>query len=403
MTQDRETLRAVAWQEIFPVLHLFSALRIALHFRLLVLAALALVGTIAGWRVIGELFSDTDHAELLAQIDANRTWPWESTISVTPIGQFLSLETWKREAPLLRAWNSISQPFVEIYRADASLVQWTYWLSCALWSLVIWAFFGGAITRIAAVSFARQENVSWSQVAGFVRPRWPSYFAAPLMPILATFLAALLLAVLGLIARQEVGLLIAGIVWPLALLAGFTIAFLLIGLYFSWPLMWAAISAEGTDAFGALSHAYSYVFQRPLRYLVYGVLATLAGVVGWYLVVMFAHWIVALADWGVSWGSGIERLTEASADQEPGALGGAGIALVEFWNNCFKTLALAYIFSYFWVATTVIYFLLRRQVDGTELDEVHLPDEQALHGLPPLKTGPDGVPEPADEPAPDVK
>jgi hypothetical protein len=47
----------------------------------------------------------------------------------------------------------------------------------------------------------------------------------------------------------------------------------------------------------------------------------------------------------------------------------------------------------------VIYFLLRRLVDGTELDEVYLPEEQGLHGLPPLKTGPDGMVEAADDPA----
>jgi hypothetical protein len=72
---------------------------------------------------------------------------------------------------------------------------------------------------------------------------------------------------------------------------------------------------------------------------------------------------------------------------------------VQFWNGAIVTLALAFAFSYFWTASTIIYFLLRQQVDNTEMDAVHMPEEQQLHGLPPLKTGADGVPEPADESA----
>ena len=54
-----------------------------------------------------------------------------------------------------------------------------------------------------------------------------------------------------------------------------------------------------------------------------------------------------------------------------------------------------------WSSTTVIYFLLRRQVDATELDEVFMPEERERHGLPPLKSGPDGIPRVVEEPAAD--
>ena len=397
MAEDRETVRAVSWQELFPVLQLVAALRIALGFRMLVLAAVALMGTAAGWRVLGEMFAGSENLELQAQIEANAAWPWEAPLAITPPGQLLSSETWRHESPLVTAWNTISLPFEQIYRADVTLVQWTYWLCCARWTLVVWAFFGGAITRIAAVGFARQENLGWGQVAGFVRPRWGSYFAAPLAPILVTFGGAVFMGLLGLAMRTEAGLLVAGIVWPLVLLGGFTMAFLLIGLFFSWPLMWATISAEGTDTFGALSHAYSYVCQRPLRYLLYAVLAAALGVLGWLLVGTFAQWIIALASWGVSWGSGVERITEVTNQSDLGPLGNAGVQLIYFWGNCLKMLAFGFVFSYFWVASTVIYFLLRRLVDATELDEVWLPEDQELRGLPPLKTGADGVVEPADD------
>ena len=46
--------------------------------------------------------------------------------------------------------------------------------------------------------------------------------------------------------------------------------------------------------------------------------------------------------------------------------------MIHFWAGCVKLLAVGYLFSYFWTASTAIYFQLRRDVDHTELDEVFL-------------------------------
>lgn len=399
MSEDRHAVRAIAWREVFPALRLFIALRLALNFRALVLAAIALAGTAAGWRVCGQLFADAEDPWLAAQISIYDQWPWEQPLVHVPPEELTSLDSWWRQSPFVIAWNEISKPFRQVFEAQ-QFTQFAYLLSCALWSLVVWSFFGGAITRQAAVAIAREENVPWSELAGFVRSRLSAYFVAPLFPILGTFLAAALLALLGLAMRSGVGVLVGGILWPLVLLGGFMMAFLLIGLFFSWPLMWGAISAEGTDSFGALSHSYSYTYQRPLQYLLYAVAAALIGVLGWYLVSLFVFWILQLSAWGISWGSGSALVGAVYQREDLGALGNAGAALVEFWNNCLRTLAFGFIFSYLWSASTVIYFLLRRLVDATEIDEVFLAEEQQLHGLPPLKTGPDGVPAVADDPTP---
>ena len=53
-------------------------------------------------------------------------------------------------------------------------------LLCALWALAFWAFIGGVITRTAAVSFARQENLAWGKAGGFAQslePSWLDYAA----------------------------------------------------------------------------------------------------------------------------------------------------------------------------------------------------------------------------------
>jgi hypothetical protein len=398
MAEDR-TLRAIAWQQVFPSLRLLAALRAALNFKSLVLAAIAAAGMVAGWRVLGALFADPDNPALAGQIGHLHTWPWERLLFHEPVERLAAPEVWVSQSPLVMAWSEMTAPFRQMYTPGEapSLANFAYLLCCGLWSLVVWAFFGAAITRQAAVALARYENVSLGQLAAFVAPRWTEYVKAPLFPILGTLLMAAFMALLGLLLRLDFGVLVASIVWPLVLLGGLMMAFLLIGLFFGFPLMWGAISAEGVDSFGALSHSYSYVYQRPLHYLVYAAIAAVVGVLGWYLVSLFVFWIEALTAWGVSWGSGTDRLLAVMGPESMGTLADSGAAVIGFWFNCLYALAYGFVFSYFWSATTAIYFLLRRQVDGTELDEAYMPEEQRQHGLPPLKRGPDGVPSVAED------
>ncbi len=171
MAREQQILRQVAWYDVFPGLHLFWALCAALSFRMLLLAAMAIVGTSGGWRLCGQLFHNTSDVHLQRQIEFNSAWPWNGALAHLPEGLILQPSSWFDLSPLVATWANISAPFVQVFRTEASLPQLAYWMLCALWTLVVWSFFGGAISRIAAVGFARQENVSWGKVAGFVRPR----------------------------------------------------------------------------------------------------------------------------------------------------------------------------------------------------------------------------------------
>jgi len=405
MADERGTIRSIAWHQVFPALRILSAVRMALNFKALLLAAVGVAGMVAGWRVLGELFHDPDAAQSVVNTDLSyyTTWPWDRPFEMPPTDRLTSLEVWYAYSPLVAAWNELAMPMKRMYQvAEApTFTGFMYLLTCGLWTLLIWAYFGGAISRQAAVAFARQENVSLGALARFVHGKAGAYVAAPLFPLLGSALIALPLAGLGLLLRLDLHWAdaLVGIVWGAALLGGFLMAFLLLGLFFGFPLMWAAISAEGTDSFGALSHAYAYVYQRPLRYLGYAVLAALAGVLGWYLVTLFALWTNELALWSASWGSGADRLNDARTVGGQEGLAAIGAQAMAFWTNGLTLLAYAFVFSYFWTATTVIYFLLRRLVDATALDEVYMPGEAEKRGLPTLKTGADGVPAVAEEPA----
>ena len=228
--------------------------------------------------------------------------------------------------------------------------------------------------------------------------KWPAYFAAPLLPVGGVLLAAIPVAVLGIDHaghRRAAG-------WADSLAVGaagrLLMALLLLGLLFGWPLMWATISAEGTDSFDALSRSYAYTFQRPLHYLFYAVVAGLIGWLGWLLVENFAAGVVWMGYWAAGWGCGSEQL-ESACSVAAKAREAVRRRADRFWAGCVKLLAVGYLFSYFWTAATAIYFLLRRDVDATEMDEVFLDADagEEAAGLPTILADRAGAPVAGDE------
>jgi hypothetical protein len=128
---------------------------------------------------------------------------------------------------------------------------------------------------------------------------------------------------------------------------------------------------------------------------------------GWLVVSNFAAGVVALSYWAGSWGLDSSRWlveSEAGGRQigllvpegvEIRGVGRFGAGLILFWCGCVKILAVGFLYSYFWTASTCIYFLLRRDADATEMDEVFLEeeeDEESSYGLPPIKSDEAGAP-----------
>ena len=78
-SQERSTIRSIAWQQVFPSLRLLTAIRMALNFKALLLAAVAVAGTVAGWRVLDQIFADQEPARQFAdgEFGYYLLWPWE--------------------------------------------------------------------------------------------------------------------------------------------------------------------------------------------------------------------------------------------------------------------------------------------------------------------------------------
>ncbi|MBI4229695.1 MAG: hypothetical protein HY608_02555 [Planctomycetes bacterium] len=197
---------------------------------------------------------------------------------------------------------------------------------------------------------------------------------------------------------------------PLALLSGLLILLLGIGVALGWPLMLPAISAEGTDSFDAIARSFSYLYGHPWRYLWYHIVGALYAIpcVLFVLAAACALTHVALCTGGM----GMDLCTDDaqaryapvhdtisyvfaglgighSGDLPDGRLARAvgycaSIVLLVLWG-----LSVAYIPAFILTAHTVMYFLLRKVTDGTEMKEVfeEEPEEEWAPPPPPEAAG----------------
>jgi hypothetical protein len=415
--QERETVRAVAWSEVLPWLSLFRTFRLAIRVRAMFLATMAILLTVYGWVFIDWAFGRGESPavvnvagrEFSRQNGSATILAWKSLTSLVPEwdGATTDIKSNSVESvwhqvkhtltPVESVWKQLSGRFATLFSPTTDLTRLANSLVCGLWAVIVWGFFGGAITRSAALELAADERVGNGELVAFVKRRWRAYVAAPLFPLLGVLLATGGIFIAGLLLNAGLTSWITAILWPLLLVGGLMMTVLLLGLWFGWPLMWPTISTEGTDSFDALSRTYAYVFQRPLHYLFYVVVAALFGALGWLLVSNFAAAVLALTDWAASWGCGAERFAQISKVTEHGSSLGVGTGaalLIGAWRNCVKLIAVGFLYSYFWTAATAVYFLLRRDVDATEMDEIFVEEEQAdeVYGLPKVETDAQGAP-----------
>ena len=436
LNDDRGTLRAVAWSEICPWLRLLRCFRVAIRFRLLLLSAVAILLTVSGWAFLAILFSGNEQVgKSIPEAYSDSPWlafpdlvqsastdlvddePQLPTLDAGSLGENLGVDFSSDESdsmfqrstdPFWGSFIQLSRPLRDVFSSEVTAGQFVFLLLCGLWTLAIWAFFGGAITRFAAVELAREERLGWGAMIRHARSKWCSLFFAPLSLLAVVLFCALGMALVGVLLRWDVGLLVSGLcLWPLMLIGGLVMTFLLVWLALGWPLMWATVGTEGEDGFDALSRSQQYLFQCPLQYLFYVVVAVLLGWLGWLVVGNFAAAIIAVTHWAADWGANSLRWSAEgpqaggrqielllSDDAGIGLVGACGAELVLFWCGCVKMLAVGFLYSYFWTASTCIYLLLRRDADATEMDEVFLEEEQeeATFGLPPIETDQAGAP-----------
>ncbi|MEX1016965.1 MAG: hypothetical protein WDZ31_09475 [Phycisphaeraceae bacterium] len=287
------------------------------------------------------------------------------------------------------------------------LVGWhpVFLLVYFAWAFFITAILGGAIARLAAQHACSDRRGSPTEALRFVGRRYPWFFLAPLIPAVLVMVIGVTLVIVGLLFNLP-GLDIVGAVgYGLMLLAGVAAALLLVGLATGGHLLLPALAVEGTDAFDAISRAYSYVFGRPWRYLFYSALALVYGAVV-YLALSLALFLALWLTWMCA-GAAVFTEAEQGGDrfaamlaqpgpaellprqetQELGVTGGVASIVLRGWTMLFITLLPAFAISYYFCANTWIYLLLRQAVDGTEMDDLFV-EARPEAGVPPEKIEP---------------
>jgi hypothetical protein len=455
MAEEKAALREIHWRHVFPWLAIFRTFGIALDLKKMALGGLGALTMVAGWFLLAYLFETvaSENVQVQEAAAAVRHWPWEaeqwasySVSSDQEISRFIN-ESGDKLTPAMRhelrlmvrerssfqivdellrdpfrtLWQlgtnwrfvlkpvqDLVRPFRGVFSRENGFVSTVFTLVCGLWGALVWAFFGGAITRIAAVQFARDEKIGLKESVQFAASKFLSYGCAPAIPLGFIAFFAFLCLVGGLISWiiPGFGPIFAGVLWVLPLVAGFVMAIILVGWAVGWPLMFSTISVEGSDSFDALSRSFAYIFQRPWHYLFYALLAVVFGSLCSFFVVLFADLLVHMTHWAVAWGGG-ERLAtllgqlfyyapdasgwgpgaEQSVDKPTGATW-FGAVCTGIWLYLLFFLLVGFVYSYFWSASTVIYYLLRRDVDNTEMQEVFLEGEADDMGMPSEPTTP---------------
>ncbi|MGE5293412.1 MAG: hypothetical protein ACM3VT_01155 [Solirubrobacterales bacterium] len=256
-------------------------------------------------------------------------------------------------------------------------------------ALAVMSMAGGAISRMAALEFARDRRMRICEAFGFARRRFPSFIAAPIAPLIIAFLLGLPIIVLGALGNiPYIGELLTGLLLPFALVLAPFIAVLVLGAAAGVGLLFPAIAYEDSDFFDAIGRCVSCVYAKPWRLGFYTLLATVYGAVCYLFVRFFTFALLAITYGFLSLGLSDAKL-EAIWPQ-PGffSLLGApaaatttwslGVAafLIRIWTLGVAGLMVSFLVSFYFNVSAVIYALMRNRVDGTELDEIYEPAEE---------------------------
>ena len=293
--------------------------------------------------------------------------------------------------------------------APAWAVQyhWFYFLLYGALFLVVWSLFGGAIARIAAVQVADEgKRLSMRQGLSFAASKFLSFLSAPLIPAIIVVGIGLVVAI---IAGVAFGVFVldwaVGALYFLALAAGFVMTLVILGTAGGLNLMYPTIAVEGSDSFDAISRSFSYVYSRPWRMLWYTTVALAYGAICYLFVRLFIWLMIVLAHASVGllvfWRQAdnldalwpvIQPLSGGWALPTPinwHALNwytGLTAWLVAIWVYLTVAMLGAFAISFYFSASTIIYYLIRRDADATEMDDVYLeqPEEDFAETVPPV-------------------
>lgn len=373
----------IPYKILFPWLHLFRVFRLAIDFQKILLAVAGLLLLALGNHLFNKLpfAPETPQAAGISSIQRTIEFPPPSSITIpqslspegltgipgSTSGELLSPTT------LLEPMSFFTRPVLTLFETGASWSTLAYATTQLLWAVIIWAIFGGAITRIAAIQFAQDDHIGCRAALGFSLKRILSLVSAPLLPFAGMGFFWVLCLLIGLFGNiPGAGGVIVSLLWGLAFLFTFVMTLILLVTLAGWPLMMTTISVEDSDGFDGLSRIFSYLFGRIWYFLWLTVVTLCYGALCLFLAEVLLQLMAYLSYWGVSWGMGSTQAAKLFQQDQPTL----ATTITTGWGSILNLLFSGFVISFFWSASTVIYFLLRKCDDGTPLDHVYVAEEE---------------------------
>ena len=428
MANNYDTVKGVDWREVFPWTAITRAFTVAVSIPVLLLASFGVGLTVSGWAIAESLLvpeqltlapagATTDEMESVSHqgdtfaedtalqnaaetpfIDGSEQIP-EPTVAVQPPGHFApamgSIADGDTRSVFERLLVGEGLMLVAdlhdmLLGGDRELdakTSYAIYIIDFVWLLIVWGFFGAMITRIAVIRIGRGEKIGLKEAMADVRKKYISYVMSPVFVLVSCFVLSLPVVLISLLLNFDIGVLLASVLWIVAIVASVGVAVLLTGFFFGWPLMWPTISAEEDgDVYEATSRTFAYTFQAPIQYLFYVSIS----IAIWVPSVMLVQNFTSLAEQVVFSGMNVaadegqliqDYLTgKVSLDgQSQIFIMGANIISGLHWFA--HLMADAFCVGFFFASFSGIYLLLRRFVDHTPLDEVFVIDDRTKYGL----------------------
>ena len=375
-----------------PWLRMFRAFRIAIDYKKMFVAFIAIIVWMLSSYVLNRAFFKLDQTEFASQ-SATRLSEAPTTDALSrriasllirkhqirvdskdPVATFLSYGV-TITLPASRVFNSS----LNLVTTESSRVWWFSLLQTML-GVTISALFGTAICRMAARE-ATGHDRSLIRDLKFSTKQFPSTIIAPLVVLAAIIGIGAIIWIAGLAGRIPVaGEILLGLVWGVLILLGFLMSLILLGMLLGWPLMFASSVVERNDAGDAMSRSLSYLWNRPWYALFLFLIACGYGAILLMVVEWLIGFSVGITFSAVASGLGMElsRIPTSVVEfrNQNSVLTENPVAswLIQFWTGLIALIPAVFAFSFFWSSTTVGYLLLRKCEDGTPLDLIDLSD-----------------------------
>jgi hypothetical protein len=310
---------------------------------------------------------------------------------------YLALESARPRGPFEQSSNFVSNAWTRIVDGGLQLdavqmwqgvvaIVWELpqllWNGGYHWFISVYGFLliyvlcigGGAISRMQACWFSRENHMRLSEAIDFSMARWRELLAAVFGPAMLVAALTIVLMLMGLLLLNIPWLnFLGGLLYGVSLLLGFCIAIIAVGYAACFPMIIPAVVVENCSGGEAIQRSFAYLFSKTLHYFGYIFVLIVSLVLGYLVVRLIANLtlditanIVGATTFNNSLhGAGSLQLETVPIVGMAWYESGAGF-LIALWETIVHDLMIGWVFSGFFSTSTMLYLLMRKASDGQD-------------------------------------